>query len=117
MRAFILVGVLMNLASYANAQDITRVLPNGTTIDRVPGQGITISRETPRRSFSFSVGRGNAPTATASASATGTNFAYASARTSTAVRTNSSGQSIDIARARANAVGNISTSTTAHTSF
>ena len=115
MRTFITIAILMNLASYANAQVITRVGPNGLTIVRDPGVGITVSRETPRRSFSISVGHGANPTATASAAATGTNFAYASARTSTMVRTNANGQSIDIAKARAVAKGNISTTTSAHT--
>jgi hypothetical protein len=99
------------------AQDITRVSPNGLvtrSFDRTP-EGITISREGPRRSFSFSIGHGTNPTATASANATGTNFAYASAKTSARVVTNANGQSIDIARARAVAKGNISTSTSAHT--
>lgn len=101
----------------SQAQDITRVLPNGVTVVRDPGMGITVSRETPRRSFSFSIGRGTAPSATASASATGTHRAFASASTSAAVRTNANGQSIDIARARAVARGNISTSTSAVTKF
>ena len=113
---FVAAGLLV---TGAYAQDITRVSPNGLvtrSFDRTP-EGITISREGPRRSFSISIGHGDNPTATASANATGTNFAYASARTSTMVRTNANGQSIDIARARARAIGNISTTTSAHTSF
>lgn len=101
--------------SVGHAQDVTRVLPNGTTIVRDPGVGITVSRETPHRSFSFSIGRGNAPSATASASATGTTHAFASASTSAAVRTNANGQSIDVARARAIAIGNVSSTTSATT--
>lgn len=107
--------IICVLTTPVAAQDITRVLPNGLTIVRDPGVGITVSRETPRRSFSFSIGRGNDPTAVASATAIGTNRAFASASTSTSVRTNANGQSIDIARARAVARGNISTTTSAHT--
>ena len=117
MRVGILFAAAGMLASAAYAQDITRVSPNGLvtrSFDRTP-EGITISREGPHRSFSISIGHGTNPTATASAFATGTNTAYASARTSAMVRTNAQGQSIDIARARAVARGNISSSTSAHT--
>ena len=36
MRVFITIAILVNLASYANAQVITRVGPNGLTIVRDP---------------------------------------------------------------------------------
>ena len=117
MRVGILFAATGMLVSAAYAQDISWVSPNGKvthTIDRT-AQGVTISREGPHLSWSRSRGIGDNPTATASASATGTNFAYARASTSTSVRTNAQGQSIDIARARAVARGNISSSTSAHT--
>jgi hypothetical protein len=104
--------------SVGHAQDVTRVLPNGLTITRDPGVSLTISRETPRRSFSFSIGKnaGN-PSATASASATSVSTngapAVAYAKASTSARVTPSG--IDIARARAVAIGNASTSTSATT--
>ena len=69
MRIGIIFAAAGLLTTAAYAQDITRVMPNGLTIMRDPGVGITVSRETPRRSFSFSIGRGNDPTATASATA------------------------------------------------
>ena len=118
-----LIGLLFGIAlaaqpfsvSVSHAQDITRVLPSGLTITRVPGQSITVERQGKHRSFSYSIGRGDSPTATASATATGTNFAYASAKTSATVRTNANGQSIDTAKARAVAVGNVSSTTSAVT--
>ena len=104
------------LTSAAYAQDITRVLPNGSilSIDRTP-EGITISKEGKHVSWSRSRGIGDNPTATASASAVGTHTAYASASTSVKVRTNAAGQSVDIAKARAVARGNVSSTTSAHT--
>lgn len=105
-------------ASSVYAQDITRVLPNGLTIVRDPGVSLTVSRETPRRSFSFSIGRnaGN-PTANASAAATSVSTngrpAVAYSRASTSARVTPSG--VDIARARAVAFGNQSTTTSAVT--
>lgn len=104
-------------ASAAQAQDITRVLPNGLTITRDPGTSITVERQGPHRSFSFSVGRdaGN-PTATASANAmsvsTGNRPAVAFSSASTSARVTPGG--VDIAHARAVAIGQ-STSTSAVT--
>ena len=104
--------------SIVAAQDITRVLPNGLTIVRNPGVSLTVSRETPRRSFSFSIGKnaGNpSANATANATSVSTNgapaVAYASAKTSAKVTPGG----VDIARARAVAIGNQSTSTSATT--
>ncbi len=116
MRALILAGALAMMSS-AHAQDITRVLPNGLTIVRDPGVSLTISRETPHRSFSFSIGRnaGN-PSATASASAMSVSNngapAVAYSKASTSARVTPGG--VDIARARAVAIGQ-QTSTSAVT--
>ena len=101
----------------AHSQDFTRVLPNGLTITRVPGQSITVERQGPHRSFSISVGHnaGN-PTANAAASAmsvqTGNRPAVAFSRAETSTRVTPGGT--DIAHARAVAIGQ-STSTSAVT--
>lgn len=106
------------LTTAAYAQDITRVLPNGLTITRVPGQSITVERQGKHRSFSISVGRNAGdPSATATANATSisTNgrpaVAYASAKTSARVTPGG----VDIAKARAVAIGNVSSTTSAVT--
>ena len=91
MRTFITIAILVNLASYANAQTVTHPGhgANGLTIVfyAVPSWNHRVERNAASKFFSFSraVGAGNNPTATASAAATGTNFAYASARTSAMV--------------------------------
>lgn len=106
------------LAAPAHPQDITRVLPNGLTVVRDPGVGITVERQGPHFSFSRSIGRGDNPTASASASAStvSTNgrpaVAYSRAVSGASVRTNANGQSIDTSHARALAIGQ-STSTSA----
>lgn len=117
MKTLIILPIALLAASVAHAQDITRVLPNGLTIVRDPGVSVTISRETPRRSFSISVGRNAGdPTAEASASArsvsTNGKPAVAYAKASTSAKVTPSG--VDIAKARAVAVGQ-STSTSAVT--
>ena len=104
-------------ASAAYAQDITRVLPSGLTITRVPGQSITVERQGPHRSFSISVGRNAgdpSAMATANASSVSTNGrpAVAFSKASTSARVTPGG--VDIARARAVAIGQ-STSTSAVT--
>ena len=116
MRALILASALA-LMSSAHAQDITRVMPNGLTIIRVPGQSITVERQGPHRSFSISVGHnaGN-PTANASAAASSVSTndrpAFAFSKASTSARVTPGGT--DIAHARAVAIGQ-STSTSAVT--
>jgi hypothetical protein len=117
MKTAILCFASAMAVSAAYAQDITRVLPNGLTITRVPGSSITVERQGPHRSFSFSIGRNAgdpSATATANASSVSTNgrpaVAYAAARTSARVTPGG----VDIARARAVAIGQ-STSTSAVT--
>ena len=109
------------LVSAAYAQDITRVLPNGSTltIDKSPGT-ITVSKQgvsNSGREVSWSRTRTDAGTVSASstASATGTHFAYAKATASTSERVTPSGKDIGIAKARAVAIGNLTTSTSAVT--
>ena len=90
MRVFITIAILMNLASYANAQTVTRpgLAPGSTwSFTRSP-TGVTVSREGTHFSFSRSVGTGANPTAAASATATDPHFAYASAHSSASVVTN-----------------------------
>ena len=80
MRTSLQSPILMNLASYANAQTVTRpgLAPGSTwSFTRSP-TGVTVSREGTHFSFSRSVGTGNNPTAAASATATDPHFAYAS---------------------------------------
>ena len=118
----LIIGGLLALqpfgVSVSHAQDITRVLPSGLTITRVPGQSITVERQGKHRSFSYSIGRNAGdPSATASASAvsvqTGNRPAVAYSSASTSARVTPGG--VDIAKARAVAVGNVSSTTSAVT--
>jgi hypothetical protein len=116
MKALTLVAFAL-VATSANAQDFTRVLPSGLTITRVPGQSITVERQGAHRSFSISVGHNAGdPTANAAASAmsvqTGNRPAVAFSRAETSTRVTPGGT--DIAHARAVAIGQ-STSTSAVT--
>jgi hypothetical protein len=123
MRSAIIAASVLMLGASAEAQDITRVSPNGKvtwTYDRT-ADGVTISREGPHRSWSISRGDGTNPTASASASAysysaNGVATASAKASTSVLVVTKADGQSIDVAKARAVAKGQV-TSTSAVTHY
>jgi hypothetical protein len=117
MKTFLTLGVILLAslsASYANAQDITRVSPNGKvtwTYDRT-SQGLTVSREGPHLSWSRSVGF-DQPSVSASASGTASSVstngkpavAYVKVSTSAVIKPDG----VDIAKARAVAKGQVTT--------